>query len=556
MKLGIKCLSSFFPVIMLFFLTLNINSQSWNALGSGTNGIIHATAVFNNELIVAGAFTTAGGSSRSNIARWNGLAWNSLGTGTNDTIFALTIYNNQLIAAGRFTTAGGVSCNRIARWNGSSWSTLGIGANNTIYTIGFYGTYLRAGGSFTTIGGINANRIARWDGNNWSVMGTGTNNNVYALAQFGNDLIIGGIFTTAGGITANRIARFNLSSGAWSALGSGIDNNAVYALGSFNNNLYVGGNFTAIGGITINNLASWSGTNWNTVGSGTNGTVRTMLPIGNTSIMMGGDFTAANGVTVNCITNFTGTAFIPLGSGITGGTPSISVRSIASWSNVMAAAGIFSSAGASPVPASNIAGWGAVPAAPVLVSPPDGAIGISTTPLLTWQSVPLASTYGLQVSANVNFITTLINIASLSSPQYQITPGSLQNNTVYFWRANASNGLGTSGWSLVRFFTTALTGIIKNEEIPLTFSLYQNYPNPFNPVTKIRFDLPPGNVNPDLKLTVYDINGEKVTEILNTQYIAGKWEMDFDASGLASGIYIYKIEAGEFSGTRKMILIK
>jgi hypothetical protein len=554
MKQGIKCLKPFFLILFSFLLTFNIYSQSWNAFGSGTNGIINAAIVFNNELIVAGSFTTAGGVTRNNIARWSGTAWNSLGTGTNDTVFALAIFNSQLIAAGAFTTAGGVSCNRIASWNGSSWSPLGIGANSSIYAISNIGAYLRAGGRFSTIGGIGVNNIARWDGVNWTAMGTGTNAVVYAFCQFGNDLIIGGAFTSAGGITANRIVRYNLTSGAWATVGAGIDNNAVYAVGTFNNNLYVGGNFTLIGGITINNIARWTGTNWNNLGTGTNGIVRSMYTNGNASIIIGGGFTTANGGTVNCLTNYNGTTFSAFGNGITGGTPQ--VRTITNWSNVLIAAGSFTTAGASLIGANNVAGWGAIPAAPILVSPSDGANGITVTPLLTWQAVSLASSYGLQMATNANFTSTIINVASILQTQYQVTAGSLQYNTVYFWRVNASNGLGTGAWSLVRFFTTALTGIIKNEEIPLRFSLYQNYPNPFNPVTRIKFDLPINNESSSLKLSVYSIDGEKVADILNTEYTAGAWEIDYNAASLASGIYLYKIEAGKYTQTNKMILIK
>jgi flagellar hook assembly protein FlgD len=86
--------------------------------------------------------------------------------------------------------------------------------------------------------------------------------------------------------------------------------------------------------------------------------------------------------------------------------------------------------------------------------------------------------------------------------------------------------------------------------------LYQNYPNPFNPVTKIKFDLPRVKGNSSLKVEVYNVNGELVTELLNTDYAAGRWELSFDATNLASGIYFYKISASQFNQTRKMILVK
>jgi len=97
-------------------------------------------------------------------------------------------------------------------------------------------------------------------------------------------------------------------------------------------------------------------------------------------------------------------------------------------------------------------------------------------------------------------------------------------------------------------------GISHNgNEIPVSFALYQNYPNPFNPVTKIRFDLPKSSF---VKITVFDVLGQEVKVIANQMMEAGKFETEFSASIFAGGIYFYKIEAGDFSEVKKMILIK
>jgi len=90
-------------------------------------------------------------------------------------------------------------------------------------------------------------------------------------------------------------------------------------------------------------------------------------------------------------------------------------------------------------------------------------------------------------------------------------------------------------------------------EIPKEFKLIQNYPNPFNPITKIRFDLPK-NVN--VKLTIYDMLGREVETIVNEQLNAGSYEVVFDASKYTSGVYYYRLNAGEFVETKKMILVK
>ncbi len=90
-------------------------------------------------------------------------------------------------------------------------------------------------------------------------------------------------------------------------------------------------------------------------------------------------------------------------------------------------------------------------------------------------------------------------------------------------------------------------------EVPEKFELSQNYPNPFNPVTNIKFSIPKqGNV----KLVVFDITGRQVAELVNEQLSAGSYNFDFNASGLSSGAYFYKLVTNEFTDVKKMILVK
>lgn len=89
--------------------------------------------------------------------------------------------------------------------------------------------------------------------------------------------------------------------------------------------------------------------------------------------------------------------------------------------------------------------------------------------------------------------------------------------------------------------------------VPTKFDLLQNYPNPFNPVTNIKFDIAKTGL---VKLSVYDITGRQVAELINGEIQAGSYNYDFNASNLASGIYFYKLEAGNFNSIKKMILVK
>ncbi|HZH71072.1 MAG TPA: right-handed parallel beta-helix repeat-containing protein [Mariniphaga sp.] len=93
----------------------------------------------------------------------------------------------------------------------------------------------------------------------------------------------------------------------------------------------------------------------------------------------------------------------------------------------------------------------------------------------------------------------------------------------------------------------------KEKIIPTEYTLFQNYPNPFNPVTIIRYDIPKaGNV----ELKVYDILGREVKVLVNEIKSAGRYEVEFNASDLASGIYIYRIQTPDFTKSQKMILVR
>lgn len=90
-------------------------------------------------------------------------------------------------------------------------------------------------------------------------------------------------------------------------------------------------------------------------------------------------------------------------------------------------------------------------------------------------------------------------------------------------------------------------------EIPTKFFLSQNYPNPFNPATKISFDIPASGFT---ELKIFDLVGREISNLVNEDLTAGKYEIDFNASHLPSGIYYYKLISGNFTQTKKMVLIK
>ncbi len=90
-------------------------------------------------------------------------------------------------------------------------------------------------------------------------------------------------------------------------------------------------------------------------------------------------------------------------------------------------------------------------------------------------------------------------------------------------------------------------------ELPKVFSLSQNYPNPFNPATSIKYSVPKQSL---VKLVIYDIIGREVATLVNEVKTQGNYSVSFDASTYASGVYFYRMEAGDFTDVKKMVLIK
>ncbi len=113
---------------------------------------------------------------------------------------------------------------------------------------------------------------------------------------------------------------------------------------------------------------------------------------------------------------------------------------------------------------------------------------------------------------------------------------------------------GTSGGVWRRPLSEMITSVEnKSNDIPSKFILEQNHPNPFNPSTSIQYAI---SSNQFVQLKVYDVIGNEVATLVNEEKPAGNYEVSFNASRLSSGIYFYKLQAGSFVETKKMILIK
>ena len=120
-----------------------------------------------------------------------------------------------------------------------------------------------------------------------------------------------------------------------------------------------------------------------------------------------------------------------------------------------------------------------------------------------------------------------------------------------------------SGWAVQNGFDlrlrpimglpNAVVSVESTKQSPVKFALFNNYPNPFNPTTTIKYEIPK-TVNVSLK--VYDILGREVKTLINQEQKPGFYEIPFGNDELASGIYFYRLQAGNFIQTKKMILLK
>lgn len=188
-----------------------------------------------------------------------------------------------------------------------------------------------------------------------------------------------------------------------------------------------------------------------------------------------------------------------------------------------------------------------------LESPQNGAEALETSQLLRWVPLADADEYEIVISKEENFNQPVIEEILLNGREYNFQ--NLDDNTIYYWRVRAKNEHGTGNWSETRSLNTGLSTSINEEpeKLPTEFSLSQNFPNPFNPTTQISYKL---SHSAHVQLKVYNLLGEEVASLENSQKRAGTHSVTFDASGLSSGIYYYRLQTSDFLEVKSMTLIK
>jgi photosystem II stability/assembly factor-like uncharacterized protein len=179
---------------------------------------------------------------------------------------------------------------------------------------------------------------------------------------------------------------------------------------------------------------------------------------------------------------------------------------------------------------------------------------------LNWTSLDSLNTYNpadmFFVSSDTGWIIkNNIKRTNNGGISWTIQNAPASASKIFFVNAN-------TGWALGSVLMKTITGGITfinqiTNHIPEKFSLYQNYPNPFNPVTKIRFEIPlsKGGMGVVL-LKIYDITGREIQTLVNEKLNPGSYEVTFDGSNFASGVYFYQLKTSDYINTKKLILLK
>ncbi|MBS0197762.1 MAG: immunoglobulin domain-containing protein [Planctomycetes bacterium] len=314
------------------------NTGTWSALGEGVDDTVAALAVLpDGDVIVGGAFSQAGGIAASMVARFHPTSattgtWSAMGsgigTGFGNGVAALAVLpDGDVVAAGRFTVAGGLAVNNIARYRPTSptagtWSNMSGGLRSQggmVYTVAVLPDGdLVAGGDFYVAGTVQVSRVARYHPTSptigtWYAMGYVNDTPFRMLTLPDGDVIVGGVFTsTVGGLPVNHIARYHptsVSTGTWSALGSGTDHWVTRLALLADGDVIVGGLFNSAGGVPATRIARYHAASpttgdWFPLVTGLDSAAEAFAVLPDGDLIAGGFFTAIGGASARSIARY------------------------------------------------------------------------------------------------------------------------------------------------------------------------------------------------------------------------------------------------------------
>ncbi len=487
--------------------------NSWNP--SVDNSRVYDIALDGSDVYIAGSFTSVNSTTRNRAAKLSAAdgsldaTWNP---NSDYDIRSLAVTSTNVYCGGVFWNIGGQARNSIAKLNktngnaDASWNP-GASSGSTVYSVAVDGSYIYAGGSFTTIGGLSRNYIAKLDDSNGNAVSgwdANASSSVYKIKIIGSDIYTGGAFTTIGGLSRNYAAKLNSSTGAADNSWNPNLNNSVEAISEVGSNILIGGHFTNVGGSARDYVA---------IVNNSDGAVYSpFAPVveyfindldGSTGdVYLGGSFTKINNNSQPCLAFFF-------------------ERDL-------------------PVELTSLT-----------------ASAEKNRVNLYWQTATEVNNYGFQIERqkakgeskweNIGFVEGHGNSNSAKNYSFIDTDIKLTGKIKYRLKQIDIDGH-------FKYSDIVEVNISTTEK----FELIQNYPNPFNPTTTINYSIPAVETRHalSLQLIVYDALGRKVATLVNKKQSPGNYSVKFDASKLSTGIYFYTLRAGNFSATKKMILMK
>jgi hypothetical protein len=188
-----------------------------------------------------------------------------------------------------------------------------------------------------------------------------------------------------------------------------------------------------------------------------------------------------------------------------------------------------------------------------LQSPANGSTGVLLNGTLQWSVAPLVSSYKVELDTIRTFTHPVLAGTTTSNT---VAFNGLNSNKWYYWRVLVSNPFGVSYYQNPpdSFETTSETSVNEiGRKIPHTFALLQNYPEPFNPSTFISYSVPKQT---HVRLQIFNPLGQLITTLVDESKPPGTYTAAWDAGTRSSGLYFFRMTAGEFVQTKKAILLR
>ncbi len=506
---------SFLSLFILFSLSV-INAQTgWFPLSSGTTNSLNGIGVFTNDYVIAvgdaGTIlrTTDGGSS-----------WENIPSGTSERLNSISVLNNSTAVI-----VGDAGTLLRTTDSGSSWQSISSNVSDNLLSVSFNDVYGIAGGTSQTI------LYSTDAGASWTTSQTGF---------FGGGFWGVQMLDADHAFTAGENSIFQPMFG-WSTDGGQNWNYTVFYLNSnegrlydvhffdLNNGVAAASVWTGEGAIAV---TSDGGADWNTLPFVNDALYTLYFPAAQSDI---GYAAGTNGIIIK--TTDAGGSWAEQTSGVSAILMGIAFTD-------------------------ELTGYAVGENGTILKTVSGGVIPVELTSFraqleerevrLSWQTASETNNSGFFVQRkignnweNLDFVQGYGTTAEVHSYDYADNLSDVNYRGKVYYRLKQVDYDGASDYSS--------SVEVTYEPKPNDFVLDQNYPNPFNPETSIKYSIPEGS---HVKVTVYDLLGNQVQTLVDEYKPAGTYSVKFNGAELTSGIYIYRLQAGEFVSTKRMALIK